>query len=221
MGRLWRENNLSLVLFALFVMSFIGQSGAGEHVYNEDQEEHGGPPVSYREYLLTGHFLGAVFENWESEFLQMGAYVLLTVVLRQKGSAESKKLDKPEPVDADPRAFRDRPDAPWPVKRGGLVLTLYKNSLSITLFLLFALSFGVHLANSAREYNQEQLEHGGQAVSVLRHLGDARFWFESFQNWQSEFLSIGVLVILSIFLRQSGSPESKPVHAPNSETGQT
>jgi uncharacterized protein DUF6766 len=219
MRRILRENGLSIVLFGLFFFSLGGQSIAGWRAYTEEQDEHGQPPVGYVGYLGTGHFLEAVFENWESEFLQMGLYVLLTVFLRQKGSAESKKLDGEEPVDADPRTSRGDPNAPWPVRRGGWVLTLYENSLAIALFLLFVLSLGLHAVEGAREYSQEQVEHGGQEITVVEYLGTSRFWFESFQNWQSEFLSIGMLAVLSIFLRQRGSPESKPVASPHGETG--
>ncbi len=192
---------------------------AGQREYNEDQREHGEQTVSYVGYVTSGNFVEAVFENWESEFLQMSAYVLLTVFLYQKGSAESKDPDRPEPVDADPREHRDDPKAPWPVRKGGWVLRLYEHSLTIALFLLFVLSFLLHAAGGAREYTAEQLEHGEQAVSMLEYLGTSRFWFESFQNWQSEFLSVGAIVVLSIFLRQKGSPESKPVAASHAETG--
>jgi hypothetical protein len=149
----------------------------------------------------------------------MGLYVVLTAYLHQKGSAESKALDQPEAVDEDPRKARDRKDAPWPVRRGGLVLKLYEHSLSAVLFLLFILSFLLHAAGGAREYSQEQLLHGGEPVSMLGYLATSQFWFESFQNWQSEFLSIAVIVVLSIFLRERGSPESKPVAASHQETG--
>src|SRR5215210_1502606 len=207
-------------MFGLFALSIVGQSIVGEREFNEDQRAHSQPTVGYFGYLRTGHFVEAVFENWESEFLQMSAYVLLTVFLYQKGSAESKDPDQPNPADADPREHRDDPKAPWPVRQGGWALRLYEHSLTIALFLLFALSFFLHAAGGAREYSAEQLEHGEQAVSTLEYLGTSRFWFESFQNWQSEFLSVGAIVVLSIFLRQRGSPESKPVAAPHDETGE-
>src|SRR5215208_2540503 len=219
MGRIWRENSLSIVMFGLFFLSVLGQSIAGQREFNEDQQDHGLPRVGYFDYLATGHFVESVFENWESEFLQMGMYVVLTAFLRQKGSAESKKLEGEEPVDEDPAKSRGNKDAPWPVRHGGLVLKLYENSLAIALGVLFVLSFLLHAAGGAREYSQDQLVHGAQPVSMIEYLGTSRFWFESFQNWQSEFLSIGVLVVLSIFLRQKGSPESKPVATPHYETG--
>ena len=220
MRRILRENGLSIVLFLLFFFSVAGQSITGFHEYNEDQQEHKQPVIGFTEYLTSGHFVEAIFENWESEFLQMGMYVLLTAFLYQKGSPESKSLYEKEAVDRDPAKKRKKgKNVPWPVRRGGLVLKLYENSLCIALFALFIISFALHAAGGAKEYSQDQLEHGGQAVSMMQYMGTSRFWFESFQNWQSEFLSVGLLIIFSIFLRQKGSPESKPVDAPHSETG--
>ena len=214
------RNGLLLVSFFVFFLLFIvGQSLAGHRAYNAEQQDHDQPTVAFGEYLTSGHFVEATFENWESEFLQMGAYVLLTVWLRQKGSPESKKLDGDEPVDEDPAKHRADPDAPWPVRRGGVVLALYKNSLSIAFLLLFLLSWWFHAMGGAREYSEEQQAHGGQPVTMTEFVKTSEFWFQSLQNWQSEFLAVASLVGLSIYLRQQGSPESKPVHAPHSETG--
>jgi hypothetical protein len=207
-------------MFILFLLSVVGQSIMGFHEYNDDQKEHGQSSIGFVEYLGSGHFVEAIFENWESEFLQMGTYVLLTAFLYQKGSPESKKLDEKESVDKDPsKPGRRRKDAPWPVRRGGFVLKIYQNSLSLALFLLFLISFVLHAAGGARLYSHEQMLHGSPPASTLQYLGTTRFWFESLQNWQSEFLSVFTLVILSIFLRQKGSPESKPVDNPDSKTG--
>jgi hypothetical protein len=122
-------------------------------------------------------------------------------------------------VDDEPSEARGKPDAPGPVHRGGLALRLYAHSLTIVLLLLFVISFTLHVAGGVREYNAEQQAHGGEPVSAVSYLATSQLWFESFQNWQSEFLSIAAIVVLSIFLRQQGSPESKPVAAPHSETG--
>ena len=219
MKRFVRDNSLSLVMFGLFAVFLIAQSITGFAVYNDDQREHGETTISYPEYLRTGHFIEATFENWESEYLQMAAYVLFTVFLVQRGSSESKDPDKDESVDEDPRQARDRPDAPWAVRYGGPVLKLYEHSLALALFLLFLISFALHAIGGAQEYSQEQLAHGGHAVSTWEFLHTSEFWFQSFQNWQSEFLAVFSLVALSIFLRQRGSPESKPVAAAHSETG--
>jgi hypothetical protein len=217
--RFLRNNGLTIVLGALFAIFLVGQSLVGHRAYNSEQEAHGQPEVGYGQYIRSAHFLEAMTENWESEFLQMFGFVLLTSFLFQKGSAESKNPEEQEPVDRDPRLSRDKPDVPGPVRRGGLLLKLYENSLSLTFLLLFLASFALHAASGAREYSLEQLAHGDSAVSAMAYLGTARFWFESLQNWQSEFLAIGAMVVFTIFLRQRGSPESKPVDAPHSETG--
>ncbi|HYG81329.1 MAG TPA: DUF6766 family protein [Pyrinomonadaceae bacterium] len=220
MRRILRENGLSIVLFVCFFLTIlVGQSITGHREYNSDRVEHNQAPIGYGEYLASGHFLEATMENWESEFFQMGWYVLLTVFLFQKGSSESKKLDEKEPVDRDPRKSKNKKDAPWPVRKGGFVLKLYENSLTLAFFLLFLLSFFLHALGGARVYNEEQAQHGGELVSTWQYMGTSRFWFESFQNWQSEFLAIFAMVVLSIWLRQKGSPESKPVDAPHSQTG--
>jgi hypothetical protein len=146
--------------------------------------------------------------------------VLLTVYLRQKGASESKDPDgEPDDVDEDPRHADLDDDAPWLARTGGVKLWLYERSLTIALFALFIVSFLLHAAGGAREYSADQLAHGGQAVGMLKYLTTSQMWFESFQNWQSEFLSVGVLIVLSIFLRQRGSTESKPVAAPHAQTG--
>ena len=197
----------------------MGQALTGHREYNDDQTEHVRPEVSLGEYLTTGHFIEATFENWESEFLQMAAYVMLTVFLYQRGSSESKDPDKEEEVDRDPRRSRDKEGVPAPVRSGGLKLKLYENSLFLTFALLFLLSFALHAVGGHEEYNSEQREHGRPEVTLAAYVGSSRFWFESFQNWQSEFLSVAAIVLLSVWLRQKGSPESKPVDAPHSQTG--
>jgi hypothetical protein len=209
-----RSNGLSLALFALFLASIVGQAFAGWYALGEELAIHGQPAPDLHTYLATGHFLSATFENWESEFLQMTVYVVLTAVLIQKGSPESRNPDEsPE----EPSVCS--PNAPWPARKGGLWLQLYAHSLSIVLLVLFGLSFWLHLLGSTRRANEEALLHAAPAETAAERLVDPEFWYESFQNWQSEFLSIGALVVLAIFLRERGSPESKPVPAPHSQTG--
>jgi hypothetical protein len=218
--RFLRNNGLTLAAAAAFVVAWLlGQALTGLQAYNADQAEHGEPSIGLAEYLRTSHFGEATFENWESEFLQMGAYVLLTVGLRQRGSAESKPLEGDEPVDEDPAGHRTDPDAPWPVRRGGWALAIYKRSLSLAFFLLFAAAFLLHALTGAAAYSEEQAAHGEATVSAWEYVHRSQFWFESLQNWQSEFLAVASIVVFTIFLRQQGSPESKPVHAPHSETG--
>src|SRR5687767_14365981 len=211
------ENGLTLVMLSLFVLTLVGQLMAGHSAHNAEQEAHGQSTVSVGEYVTSSDFLEAVAENWESEFLQMGLFVLLSVFLYQRGSSESKRIDEPEPVDQDPRDASDDPKSPWPVRQGRLVLAVYEHSLSIALLLLFAASFALHAMQGAAAYNEEQLAHGGETISTAAYLATGQFWFESFQNWQSEFLAIAVLGVLSIWLRERGSPQSKPVAAPHDE----
>lgn len=218
--RTWvRDHGLMLANLALFVIFFGGMIISGVRVYNAEQLEHGGTPVSLLGYLTTGDFFEATFENWESEFLQMGMYVVLTAYLFQRGSSESKPIDEPAPQDEDPREARDRPDAPWPVRRGGWVLVLYERSLSILFFALFLGSFLLHLLSGASAYSEEELAHGGSAVTPLQYLVTSQFWFESMQNWQSEFLAVAAIVGASVYLRHKGSAESKPVAEPHAHTG--
>jgi hypothetical protein len=214
----FRNNGLSIVLFGLFAFSIAGQALTGWHVYLQEAPQHGRLGIGFVAYLATGHFISSVFENWESEFLQMAAYVLLTCVLFQKGSPESKAPDEHNPED-DPPELATNPDAPWPVRTGGLALILYKHSLGLALILSFALSFAGHWLGSNRHANEEAFRHGEPPKTLFETIGDSEFWFESFQNWQSEFLSIAMLLIFSIYLRQYGSPESKPVAAPHDKTG--
>ena len=219
MPRWLRDNSLSIVLFGLFAIFLMGQSLTGWRTYNAQQEEHREPTVGLGTYLTTGHFVEATFENWESEFLQMASYVLLTIWLIQRGSSESKPPGGDPEKDADPRSMPDLGRAPGPVRRGGWQLTLYENSLGITLALLFVLSFVLHALGGARDFSAEQVAHGQRPVGTMEFMTTSTFWFQSFQNWQSEFVAVGSIVVLTIFLRQRGSPESKPVAAPHDDTG--
>lgn len=208
----WQRNGLSLVLAAIFLAFLFGQVLAGHAAWNEELMREGGAPLSLWAYLDSGHFISATFENWESEFLQMGMYVLLTVWLRQWGSAESRPFEEePEKIEPGP--------APWPVRKGGLWRRLYSHSLTAAFIALFAASFALHSYGSWRHENDERQLQGRAPVALSEHMESSTFWFESFQNWQSEFLAVLSIVVLSIFLRQDKSPESKPVRAPHRQTG--
>lgn len=208
------RNSLSIVLIALMLICLYGQFITGWKTENKELAEEGQHLLSVGEYMHSGHFIQATFENWESEFLQMMLYIVLTVSLRQKGSSESKSLDEKEDVDAEPKPHSK---APWPVKKGGIWLKLYKHSLSIAFALLFLISFALHFYGSYKDYVSEQAAKKMTAMSAQNYFFDSRFWFESFQNWQSEFLAVASIVILSIWLREKGSPESKPVDMPHHE----
>lgn len=211
---MWRRNGLSLVLFGLMAVFLTGQALTGWHVFNEELNQHGVASIGLWSYLSSGHFISATFENWESEFLQMGMYVLLTVRLRQQGSAESRPLDPQE------EETRIEPGpTPLPVLKGGLWKALYGHSLAIAFFALFFLSFGLHAVGSWEAKSAEDRLSGLLPPTFAEHLLSSDFWFESMQNWQSEFLAVLALVVLSIFLRQKDSPQSKAVEAPHSQTG--
>jgi hypothetical protein len=202
-----RDNGLTLALGALFAGSFIGQMIAGFYAENQERMQDGAAMLGFGAYLVSGAFLSAVFENWESEFLQMWAYVVLTAYLFQRGSPESRDPDGEETRPGEGRRPRT------------LFAKIYAHSLGIALFVLFVASFTLHWINSARDAVEKAMEKGLPEPTLLQHLGNAQLWFESFQNWQSEFLSTAVLVVLGIFLRERGSPESKAVGAPNANTG--
>ncbi|MDR2272530.1 MAG: hypothetical protein LBF27_16605 [Sphingobacterium sp.] len=211
------RNSLSIVFILLFVTALGAQAFFGWKENNENLKDLGSPEIIFSAYLKSGHFFSSTFENFQSEFLQMALYVMLTISLRQVGSAESKDPEKPEEVDRLPDPTRK--DAPGPVKKGGWRLMLYQNSLSIVFVILFLVSWAGHLYGSFKDANLQESLHGKPEKSLLDFLAEPQFWFETFQNWQSEFLSVASIVILTIFLRQKGSPESKPVDAAHLETG--
>lgn len=209
MKALFRNSGLSLVLFALFILFWAGQIVTGWSVYNEERSENHEAPLRFSAYLGSSHALEATAENWESEFLQMAAFALLTAFLVQRGSAESRDPDE-KPESPKPSA-----QSPWPVRRGGWVLRVYEHSLSLALGLLFVIAFGLHAFGGAGVYNEERMRAGEPPVGVGEFMTTAQFWFESFQNWQSEFLAIGAMVVFTIFLREKDSPESKRVETPH------
>ncbi|MCA6067759.1 hypothetical protein JI747_011260 [Chryseobacterium sp. RG1] len=211
------RNSLSIVFISLFVLALGAQAFFGWKEHNEELKDLGAQEIRFSSYLGSGHFFSATFENFQSEFLQMALYVMLTISLRQVGSAESKDPEKQEEVDRLPD--RTRNGAPAPVKKGGWRLILYQNSLSIAFVILFVFSWAGHLYGSFKDANLQETLRGKPEKSLLDFLAEPQFWFETFQNWQSEFLSVASIVILTIFLRQKGSPESKPVDAANAETG--
>lgn len=218
MGKFLRDNGLTIVLMLLFFGSLLGHWLAGAQFHNEELASHGQPRISPVAFLGDPLFLATLFENWESEFLQMGAYVVLTAMLFQRGSAESADPDKP-PRDASLPTKSHKADAPSPLRMGWMSRWLYAHSLGLALFILFAASFVLHWLFSAKAAAAEAAEHGDEAQPLFDYLFSAQMWFESFQNWQSEFLSTAVLIVLSIWLRQRDSPESKAVTAQHGQTG--
>jgi hypothetical protein len=220
--RLWvRSNGLSLFFFVLFVGALAGQSVAGQRVFNEEQIQHGAEPISYARYLVSSHFGAAVLENWQSEYLQFTLFIFATVWLIQRGSNESKPpadvgLESDRKQLVGPHAQHNSPR--W-AKLSGWRRRLYENSLVLVMTAIFVAAWAGQSATAWSEFNEEQREHGDPAASWLSYLGDADFWEMTLQNWQSEFLAVGSMAVFTIYLRQRGSPESKPVGAPHDQTG--
>jgi hypothetical protein len=205
--RKWlRDNGLSVVFFLLFVVALIAQSISGFLGYSSTLTAMHQPPISFPEYLLTGDFLEGVFSNWQAALLQLGCLILFGAKLKQKGASHSLK---PEPTSGKEK------------RRGGKrVSWIYRNSLSLAFAVLFTLSFLAHLVFGTRAYNETRSLQGQMPVSVAAFLCDGTFWAKTFQTWQAEFVAIGIFLVLSIFLRQEGSAESKPVESSDDETGE-
>jgi hypothetical protein len=216
LSRILRDNGLSLVLAVIFVGAIVGMALVGWKDTNDDNRLHHQPEVSLAGYLTSGDFGEAVFENWESEFLQMSLYVVMTVFFFQRGSAESKD---PDTKGSGETEEIESTHAPRWAQSGGWRYRIYSHSLSLALFSIFLLSFAGHVIFGAAAYNREASEHGQPHLSAWGYLGSSRFWFESLQNWQSEFLAIFAIVVLSIWLRELGSPESKSIFASHAKTG--
>jgi hypothetical protein len=218
-----KENSLSLFFLLIFLLALIGQAIAGHNLYNEEAVAHKEATISFWRYLTSSSFGNAVTENWQSEYLQFALFAMATVWLLQKGSPESKELDKAgTESDEDQKVGRHaREDSPLWAKAGGIRTTIYSNSVIIVMTLVFLGSWFAQSVTGWTEFNQEQSEHGDPRVSWLGYLGSSQFWESTLQNWQSEFLAVGSFAVLVIYLRQRGSPESKPVGAPiHDATGQ-
>jgi hypothetical protein len=215
------ENGLSLFFGGIFLVTLLGQSFAGQHSFNAEQLEHGSEPVSWLDYVLSPDFGGKVLENWQSEFLQFTLFILATVWLVQKGSNESKQLDSVGLESKQKQQLEGfaPDDAPRWAKARGVKRVLYENSLLVVMTALFLLMWLGQSLNNWREFNAQQREHDESTVSWSTYLGNADFWDKTLQNWQSEFLAVGTMAVFTIYLRQRGSPESKPVGAPHRETG--
>ena len=216
-----RNHGLTLFFAAIFLLALFGQALAGQADFNHQQTADGLQAVSLLEYLSSSDFAVDVTENWQSEYLQFLLYILATVWLVQRGSPESKELDKAGlESDKDQMVGRHaRPDSPAWAKASGLRRTLFSWSLTLTMSTIFFLSWLVQSIAGQSAYNHEQLRQLQAPVSWSDYVTLPDFWNRTFQNWQSEFLAVGSMVVFSIYLRQRGSPESKPVGAPHTSTG--
>ena len=218
--RFVRQNSLSIFFLVIFLASLAGQAFVGHGLFNHDQLLHGGDPISLGRYLTTSEFSADVAENWQSEYLQFTLYILGTVWLLQRGSPESKPLDQPgresdEEQMVGPHARDDSPR--WAVA-GGLRRRLYENSLVGAMAAIWLASWFAQAITGRVAYNATQLDHNEAALTFWQYLGSSDFWNRTLQNWQSEFLAVGSMAVLSIYLRQRGSPESKRVGAPHDAT---
>ena len=221
MRRWFYEQSLTVFFLAIFLLSLVGQSVAGLRAFNEEQVAHGEEPMSYLRYLVSSDFGGNVMENWQSEFLQFTLIILATVWLVQRGSTESKEIEEAGPeTDEEARVGRHAPrNAPRWARAQGLRRKLYENSLGLAMLLIFFGSLFAQSLTNWTMFNDEQTAHGEAAVSWVGYVSGPDFWNRTLQNWQSEFLAVATMAAFSIYLRQRGSPESKPVGAPHEETG--
>jgi hypothetical protein len=215
-----RENSLSLFFAAIFAVTIVAQSLAGWRAYNAEQSEHEAATVSWADYVVSADFWGAVMENWQSEFLQFFLFIGVTVWLVQKGSNESKRLEDVglETDEQQNLGAHTKKSSPLWARVGGWRRSLYSNSLLLVMGTIFLTTWLAQSLNNWRVFNEDQREHGAQAVSWGQYLLDPDFWERTLQNWQSEFLAVGTMAVFTIYLRQRGSPESKPVGAPHDET---
>ncbi|MFF8835939.1 DUF6766 family protein [Streptomyces sp. NPDC015130] len=220
-GSFWRDNSLTLAFGGAFLVVLACQAIAGRAEFNEQLATAGLQQVTFAQYLTSSDFAVDVTENWQSEFLQFFLYIFGTVYLLQRGSPESKELHKAgTESDRDQRMGEHaRADSPrWAGARGWRQ-GLYSRSLGMVMALLFLLSWLAQSISGTAAYNAEQLRDLSAPVSWAAYLVSADFWSRTLQNWQSELLAVAAMVILSVYLRQRGSPESKPVGAPHSATG--
>jgi hypothetical protein len=221
MRRFLRDNSLSIVFLALFLAAVLAQAVAGHADFNEVADRHGDPHMSLARYVVSSEYGSAVMENWQSEYLQFTLYVLLTVWFIQRGSPESKQpgragLGSDQAQKVGPHA---NPNSPRWAKVEGIRRTIYENSLLLVMGTIWIGTWVVQSVTGVIQYNSERLDHRQDPVAWSQYLTTPDFWENTLQNWQSEFLAVGSMAILAVYLRQRGSPESKPVGAPHGATG--
>jgi hypothetical protein len=216
-----KHNGLSLFFLVLFLAAIFGQALVGHADFNEDQDRHADPRISLGRYVVSSEFGVAVMENWQSEYLQFALFILMTVWLLQRGSPESKELHKAgRESDEDQKVgeHADRNSPRW-AKVSGLRRTFYENSLLGVMAAIWIATWFAQSVTGLTTYNADRLDHQQATVSWAEYLTRPDFWERTLQNWQSEFLAVGSMAILAVYLRQRGSPESKPVGAPHHTTG--
>jgi hypothetical protein len=219
--RTLRNNGLSLFFFAIFVAALAGQAIAGNAEFNNEAIAHGSETKGFLSYVVSADFGQAMTENWQSEYLQFTLFIIATVWFVQKGSPESKKVDEVGLQSDEEQKVGEHAGegAPKWARARGFRLWLYSNSLLIVMLTIWLGSWLAQSLTGWRGYNEQALEHDESTLGWVQYLGSADFWESTLQNWQSEFLAVGSMAVLSIYLRQRGSPESKPVGAPHAATG--
>jgi hypothetical protein len=219
--RYFRENSLTLVFLGLFLATLIAQAFVGHADFNHDQAAHQDETISLWRYVTSSGYWVDVMENWQSEYLQFTLFIFGTVWLVQRGSPESKELDKVGPESDEDQMVGEhaKPDSPKWAKARGVKLWIYSNSLVLLMGTLWLATWFAQLVTGRVEYNAEQLDHHEAGLSLWQYAGTSDFWNRTLQNWQSEFLAIASMAVFAIWLRQRGSPESKPVGAAHTATG--
>jgi hypothetical protein len=221
MPRWVKANGLSIAFGVIFLASLVGQALSGHTSFNHDQHLHHGDPISLWHYVTSAVFWTDVMENWQSEYLQFTLYIFATVWLLQKGSNESKVAGK-EGRETDKEQFvgehATRNSPAW-ARAGGLRTRIYSNSLLLVMGSIWLLSWFAQSITGRVNFNADQLDHQAPPVSWATYITTSDFWNRTLQNWQSEFLAVGSMAILTVYLRQRGSPESKPVGSPHATTG--
>ncbi|HEX6151200.1 DUF6766 family protein [Nocardioides sp.] len=216
-----RENSLSLFFGVTFLAALVGQTFAGWHQFNAEQVAEGLGRLTWWQYVTSASFAVDVSENWQSEYLQFLLYLTATVWLLQRGSPESKELHKAGRESAEEQKVGEhaRPESPAWARAGGWRTALFSRSLGLVMGATFLASWLIQSIAGWAANNETRLERMQDPIGWPTYLTDADFWSRSLQNWQSEFLAVGSMAVLSIYLRERGSPESKPVGEPHSSTG--
>jgi hypothetical protein len=220
--RFLRENSLSLFFLVLFLASLAGQALAGWKQFNAQQIAEGLGTLPLGRYLLSADFAVDVTENWQSEYLQFLTYLMATVWLLQKGSPESKSLDQAGRESQEDQKIGEHslPDSPrWARYSQGLRLRIYSSSLLIVMGTIFLASWLIQSIGGWAAFNETRIQQLQDPISWTSYLANADFWARTLQNWQSEFLAVGSMAVLAIYLRQRGSSQSKPVGMPHDATG--
>ena len=215
-----KHNSLSLFFLAIFLAALAGQAITGHSLFNQEQSAHGEETIGFWRYVVSSHFAQAVTENWQSEYLQFALFAAATIWLLQRGSPESKELDKAgreSERDQKLGRYANQSSHRWARLEGGVRRWLYSNSLLLVMALIFIWSWFAQSVAGWTVFNEAQMSHGDPQLSWWGYIGTSDFWEATFQNWQSEFLAVGSFAVLTVFLRQRGSPESKPVGAPTQD----